>query len=101
MINKALIMSFIQCMVAEDYYRANDRLDRIITEKVKSKIKKAVKKVVGGKKTTKVPYDKQTSKVPTWAIHTLLGSAADDNEPAGKTKKKLPAFMKKSKGSKK
>jgi len=92
MINKALIMSFIQCMVAEDYYRANNRLDRIITEKVKSKIKKAVKKVVG---------DKKTSKVPTWAIHTLTAYAADDNEPAGKTKKKLPAFMKKSKGSKK
>jgi len=93
MINKALIMSFIQCMVAEDYYRANDRLDRIITEKVKSKIKKAVKKVVG---------DKKTSKMPPWLLKSKMkADAADDNEPAGKTEKKLPAFMKKSKGSKK
>jgi len=90
MINKALIMSFIQCMVAEDYYRANVRLDRIITEKVKSKIKKAVKKVVG---------DKKTSKMPPWLLKSKM--KADDNEPAGKTEKKLPAFMKKSKGSKK
>jgi len=90
MINKALIMSFIQCMVAEDYYRANNRLDRIITEKVKSKIKKAVKKVVG---------DKKTSKMPPWLLKSKM--KAEGNEPAGKAEKKLPAFMKKSKGSKK
>lgn len=92
MINKALIMSFIQCMVAEDYYRANDRLDRIITEKVKSKIKKAVKKVVG---------DKKTSKMPPWLLKARMKADAADDEPAEKTEKKLPAFMKKSKGSKK
>lgn len=93
MTNKSLIMSFIQCMVAEDYYSANNRLDRIINEKVKGKIKKAVKKVVG---------DKKTSKMPPWLLKARMkADAADDNEPTEKKKKGLPAFLKKSKGSKK
>ena len=83
-------MSFIQCMVAEDYYSANNRLDRIITEKVKGKIKKAVKKVVG---------DKKTSKMPPWLLNSRM--KADDNEPTEKKKKGLPAFLKKSKAGKK
>lgn len=82
-------MSFIQCMVAEDYYSANNRLDRIITEKVKGKIKKAVKKVVG---------DKKTSKMPPWLLNSRM---KDDNEPTEKKKKGLPAFLKKSKAGKK
>lgn len=90
MTNKSLIMSFIQCMVAEDYYSANNRLDRIITEKVKGKIKKAVKKVVG---------DKKTSKMPPWLLNSRM--KADDNEPTEKKKKGLPAFLKKSKAGKK
>lgn len=83
MTNKSLIMNFIQCMVSEDYHNANNRLDTIINEKVKNKIKKAVKKVVG---------DKKTSKMPSWLLNARMkADAADDKEPTGK----------KSKGSKK
>ena len=40
--------------------------------------------------------------MPPWLLKSKMkADAADDNEPAGKTEKKLPAFMKKSKGSKK
>ena len=93
MINEALIMNFIQCMVAEDYYSANSRLDQIIAEKVKSKIKKAVKKVVGNKK---------SSKMPPWLLKARMkADDADDNEPTEKKKKGLPAFLKKSKAGKK